>query len=196
VAPSQSTAVSTQPAPVRLTSDQLHLARRVSLLAHTDVSACYQCRTCSSGCPFLSAMDWGPHGIMRLIHLGQRREALASDTIWLCVGCHTCSAACPMAIDIAAVMDALRHMALADGIPPAQPRVLAFHREVLGAIEQYGRTHKLQIMLRFKATHGEWLKDMDVGLKMLAKRKLHLLPSRIAHPKELKFLFARPWRQP
>ena len=181
--------------PLRLTSDQLHLARTVARSAHTDLAACLQCRTCSSGCPFLGPMDYGPHGVMRLVHLGQRETVLGCNTIWICVGCHTCSAACPMAIDIAGVMDALKHMALASGVAPAEPRVLAFHREVLGAIEQYGRTHKLQVMLRYKATQGEWFRDVDLGLKMLAKRKLHLLPSRIANPKELKPLFGKPWRQ-
>lgn len=140
-------------------------------------------------------MDYGPHGVMRLALLGRLQELLTCDTIWLCVGCHTCSACCPMAIDVAAVMDALRQLALREGAPVAEPGVLAFHREVLRAIESYGRTHKLEIMLRYKAGQGQWLKDFDVGLRMLAKRKLHLLPSRIKRPQTLRRLFHLPWRR-
>jgi heterodisulfide reductase subunit C len=183
------------PPPINLDRASLSLAGRVSRMSHTELRSCYLCRTCSSGCPFFKAMDYGPHGVMRLLQLGQREELLACNTIWLCVGCHTCSACCPMAIDIAAVMDALRRLALGDGAPVAEPGVLAFHQEVLRAIEHYGRTHKLEIMLRYKAGQKQWLADFDVGLKMLAKRKLHLLPSKIKRPQEMKGLFNKPWRR-
>lgn len=181
--------------PLRLDPAGLGLADRLSRLSRTQVRSCYQCRTCSGGCPFFAAMDYGPHGVMRLALLGRLQELLTCDTIWLCVGCHTCSACCPMAIDVAAVMDALRQLALREGAPVAEPGVLAFHREVLRAIESYGRTHKLEIMLRYKAGQGQWLKDFDVGLRMLAKRKLHLLPSRIKRPQTLRRLFHLPWRR-
>ena len=99
-----------------------------------------------------------------------------------------------MAIDIAAVMDALRSMALEEGVKPAEPGILDFHREVLGSIEKYGRTHKLEIMLRYKVHQRAWFSDMDVGLKMLAKRKLDLRPSRIGNARDLEKLFQKPWR--
>ena len=181
--------------PIQLDQSSLSLADRVSRMSHTELRSCYLCRTCSGGCPFFKAMDYGPHGVMRLLQLGLREELFACNTIWLCVGCHTCSACCPMAIDIAAVMDSLRRLALNEGAPVAEPSVLAFHREVLRAIESYGRTHKLEIMLRYKAGQKTWLQDFDLGLKMLAKRKLHLLPSKIKQPQDLKRLFNKPWRR-
>ena len=46
-------------------------------------------------------------------------------------------------------------------------------------MEKYGRAHKLGIMLGYKRQTGHWLKDLDLGLKMLAKRKLDLIPSRV-----------------
>ena len=167
------------------------VARRSGTLPRT----CFSCLSCSGGCPFYTAMDLGPHGVMRRVNFGLRREVLTSTTIWLCVGCHTCSACCPMAIDIGAVMDALREIALDEGIPPAEPGILDFHREVLHSVERYGRTHKLEIMLRYKAQQGAWFQDMDVGLRMLAKRKLDLMPSKIRNPKSLSRLFGRSWRR-
>ncbi len=180
---------------IHLDQASLSFADRVSRMSHTELRSCYLCRTCSGGCPFFKAMDYGPHGVMRLLQLGQREELLTCNTIWLCVGCHTCSACCPMAIDIAAVMDSLRRLALSENAQVAEPGVLAFHREVLRAIENYGRTHKLEIMLRYKASQKQWLKDFDVGLKMLAKRKLHLLPSKIENLQDIKRLFNKPWRR-
>jgi len=43
---------------------------------------------------------------------------------------------------------------------------------VLGSIERYGRTHKLEIMLRYKLKTRDLISDWTVGMKMLAKRKL------------------------
>jgi heterodisulfide reductase subunit C len=106
-------------------------------------------------------------------------EVLQSRTIWLCVGCNTCATACPNAIDVAALSDTLRVMALERGVVIAQPDILAFHRSVLDSIQNYGRTHKLEIMLRYKLYKKNFLTDTGVGLKMLLKGKLHLLPSRI-----------------
>jgi len=156
---------------------------------------CLTCLMCSGGCPFFQAMDYGPHGVMRLIQYGLRRAALESNTIWLCVGCHTCSYVCPMAIDVAAVMDVLKQMALAEGVPIAQQSILDFHREVLDSVKKYGRTHKLEIMLRYKVRRRTWFQDMDIGLKMLAKRRLDLRPSKIKDPKTLKQLFSRNWKR-
>lgn len=170
-------------------------AEEIEKRAGTGLRKCLACLTCSGGCPFFSGMDFGPHGIMRRILYGLRREVLESDTIWICVGCHTCSAACPMAIDISRVMDALRATALEEGVAVAQPGILDFHREVLDSIRRYGRTHKLEIMLRYKARSGAWFQDMDIGLKMLAKRKLDLMPSRIERTEDLQKLFDQPWRR-
>jgi heterodisulfide reductase subunit C len=86
-----------------------------------------------------------------------------------------------MAIDIPALMDRLRQLAVQNHVTVAEPDVLRFHRTVLDSVERYGRTHKLEIMMRFKLTTRRWLQDWQAGLKMLAKRKLDLLPSRIKH---------------
>jgi len=145
----------------------------------TDYHRCFHCRSCGSGCPFIQAMDFAPNAVIRLLQLGMLEEVLASSTIWVCVACNTCAMECPMAIDIPALMDRLRHLALEQGITAAEPDVLKFHQTVLDSISRYGRTHKLEIMMRYKLTTRRWLQDTQVGLKMLAKRKLDLLPSRV-----------------
>jgi len=154
-----------------------------------NVGLCWHCRTCAGGCPYVRAMDYHPHAVFRLVQLGLRKEALESSTIWICVSCNTCSIQCPAAIDIPAIMDALRHMALAEGVKIAQPEIVKFHEEVLGSIKRYGRTHKLEIMMRYKVRMGQWFQDMDLGLKMLARRKLDLTPSKIDRPEEVSRLF-------
>ncbi|MBF0376923.1 MAG: 4Fe-4S dicluster domain-containing protein [Desulfamplus sp.] len=157
--------------------------------SNVNYNNCYHCRCCASGCPFFQAMDYAPHGIIRLLQLHLYEQALKSSTIWICVGCNTCSSVCPMSIDMSAIMDALRQIALEKNIKVAQPSTLKFHTEVLNSIQRYGRTHKLEIMLRYKVKTMDFFSDMDVGIKMLTKRKLDLIPSKIKDMESIKKIF-------
>ncbi len=174
---------------IRLDNLDLRFSKEIKRFAGTDFNACLQCRSCSSGCPFSDHMDYMPNGVMRLVQLGLKTEALACNTIWICVGCHTCTIQCPMAIDIPAVMDALRERALTEQVAVIEPDILNFHREVLNSIERYGRTHKLEIMMRYKLKTLDLLSDFNVGIRMMAKHKLDLTPSRVERVGEVKKLF-------
>ena len=169
-----------------------NFAAEVNRRSGENINLCWHCQACAGGCPFVSAMDYPPNRVIRLAQLGLDQEALESSGIWICVGCNTCSVQCPNAIDIPAVNDALRQMAMEEGVQIAEPNILAFHQEVLNSIERYGRTHKFEIMLRYKLRRRDWFTDSTVGLKMFAKRKLELLPSRSKDMKTIKGLFPKP----
>lgn len=164
-------------------------ADKVNRLAHTDSRMCFQCRACYNTCPFVQAMDYSPPAILRLVLLGQEKTVLNSTTIWTCVGCNTCSTICPQRVDMAAVMDALRQIALEQGVMPAQPEALIFHNAILDSIKKYGRTHKLDVMIRYKVKNLDLFSDVDVGLKMFVKRKLDMLPSRVKNLVQVRSLF-------
>jgi heterodisulfide reductase subunit C len=134
-------------------------------------------------------MDYSPNQIIRFVQLGQQKTALESSGIWICVGCNTCSIQCPNAIDIPAVNDALRQIAMEQEVVVAEPNILHFHQAVLQSIQRYGRTHKLEVMLRYKLKKHDWFADMAVGMKMFAKRKLELLPSRSTNIGDIRRLF-------
>lgn len=167
------------------------LLLEVNQRSRTDVNLCFHCRTCASGCPFLKGMDYHPNAVLRLLQYGLCQKVLECTTIWVCVGCHTCSSQCPMSIDMAAVMNTLRLMALEKGIKPGKRNILTFHQEVIRSLKYYGRAHKLGIMWRYKMHHQEWFRDVDVGLKMLVKQKLELWPSRVKAMEELRYLFPK-----
>jgi len=169
----------------------LALATQVQEKSGTNLLRCLQCWSCGNGCPFVASMDYTPNQVLRLLQFGRLQEVLSCQTIWLCVGCHTCSSQCPMNIDIAAVMDTLRLMALEKGIAVGKPNIRDFHGEVLKSLEKYGRAHKLSIMLGYKLRTGDWLSDWDLGLKMLAHRKLELRPSRVKAVEEIADLLKR-----
>ncbi len=172
------------------------LAAEVSERSGCDFQRCYHCRSCTNGCPFIQAMDYHPNAVLRLLQYGRRQEALTCKTIWICVGCHTCSSECPMAVNMAAIMETLRHMAVEEGVAIAKPEILDFHEEVLRSLERYGRAHKLGIMWRYKVQTRRWFRDLDVGLKMLARRKLDLRPSKVRDIDEIADLFKCYWREP
>jgi heterodisulfide reductase subunit C len=176
-------------APVKTKDLDFNFAAEIKQKHGVDINSCVHCRTCAGGCPFHMATDSPPNRVIRLAQLGFRKEALESSTIWLCVGCHTCSIQCPMAIDMAAFMDALRQTAIKEGALVAEPDILNFHRDVLHTIERHGRTHKLEIMLRYKARKWDWFSDILVGTKMFAKRKLHFKPQKVKAIAEIQKTF-------
>lgn len=176
---------------IPLGHDHQTLAHEIQADGGVDFNTCLHCKTCANGCPFLGGMDYAPNAVIRLVQFGLEQEALKCSTIWVCVGCNTCSSVCPMAIDIPGVMDALRQKALEKGVDIAEPDILNFHNEVLNTVKKYGRTHKLEIMMRYKLKKMDLFSDMGVGLKMLQKRKLDLTPSKVQDKRAIEKIFKK-----
>jgi len=86
-------------------------------------------------------------------------------------------------------MDAIRQTAIVEKRKIPEPNVLNFHNAVLNSIKRYGRTHKIEIMMRYKLIQRDLFSDMDIGLRMLAKRKLDLRASKVKELPEIKKLF-------
>lgn len=159
-----------------------------SNFAH-QINRCYHCQCCGNGCPFINAMSHRPNVVIRMLQFGLIEEVLASSTIWICVACNTCAVQCPMAVDIPQLMDDLRSMALDRKVPAAEPDVLRFHQAVLESIQRFGRANKLDIMMRYKFKSRQWIQDWRVGLKLLVKRKLELMPSKVDQLEDVRRLF-------
>ena len=87
------------------------LLKEVEDLCGENLFGCYQCGTCSAGCPFIDEMDLSPDEVIRYIIL-DKKEVLNSKTIWLCSSCFTCAERCPRDINITKIMEALRQIIL------------------------------------------------------------------------------------
>jgi heterodisulfide reductase subunit C2 len=154
------------------------LAQEVEHRSGTAVSACFQCHKCSTGCPIGPDMDLLSSQIMRLIHLGAESDVLESEAIWLCASCEACTTRCPQGIDIAAVMDALRIMAIerkAD-VPDAHGK--HFNHSFLDSVRRHGRVFEMGMLTAYKLRSGDWFSDVEKAPKMFVKGKLSLLPHR------------------
>lgn len=73
------------------------------------------------------------------------------------------SCQCPNSIGIAAVMDALRQLAVREGVPTSEKEIYRFHRYVYKSIRRHGRLNKLEAMIRFKVGSGDIFADMPAG---------------------------------
>lgn len=164
------------------------------------VSACFQCRKCTNGCPVTFAMDIYPDQVMRYIQLGLKKEIRESATIWVCASCETCTTRCPNEIDIAGVMDFLKQSVVGERAKAAESKVLAFHQAFLDDIRKRGRVFEAGLMQNYLLKSGELmhkLKDLSIldemrlGWTMYRKGRLNLLPKHIKDREEIKELFKR-----
>jgi heterodisulfide reductase subunit C len=109
------------------------LIKEVEELCGENLYGCYQCGTCSAGCPFVDDMDLAPDEVIRYVIL-DRPEVLSSKTIWLCSACFTCAERCPRDINITKIMEALRQIILRRKID--QTKVLEIPKKERESIPQ------------------------------------------------------------
>ncbi|MBW1836479.1 MAG: 4Fe-4S dicluster domain-containing protein [Deltaproteobacteria bacterium] len=134
------------------------------------VSACYQCKKCTNGCPVTFAMDIYPDRVIRFIQLGQEDRVLNCNTIWICSACETCTTRCPNEVDIAGAM--------AD-------------------IKRRGRVFEGGLVLSYMLRSGEFKRklfkfdvgaDIWLGWNMFKRGRMKLFPKGIKGKKEIKKL--------
>ncbi|MGA3143786.1 MAG: 4Fe-4S dicluster domain-containing protein [Verrucomicrobiota bacterium] len=165
------------------------LKRAVEEISGVDISVCFQCKKCSSGCPVAKLTRSRPSEIMRQLHLGAGNELLESDLVWMCASCETCSARCPMGIDVAAVIDALRKLALARGSSKQKGNVPLFNRAFLKTVETFGRSYEIGMITAYKIGTGKLMNDTEKFPAMLKKGKIALLPPRGGDRKTVRRIF-------
>jgi heterodisulfide reductase subunit C len=89
--------------------------RQVEEISGQNLLACNQCGKCSAGCPVVAAMDLLPSQVIRMAQLGME-DVLEGSTIWICASCLTCVTRCPKGVDLPRLMEALRQIALRQGV--------------------------------------------------------------------------------
>src|SRR4030042_491509 len=167
------------------------ILKQVQEISGVDLSVCYQCKKCTSGCPVSSIAKGPPSEMMRRPHLGMGDELLESDILWMCVSCETCSARCPMGIDVAAVMDALRKLALARGASKQEGNVPLFNKAFLKTVQIFGRTYEIAMIIAYKLGTGKLMNDTEKFPTMLKKGKISLLPSLGGDRKTVRRIFKK-----
>ena len=140
-----------------------------------DLKSCYQCGNCTAGCAYTHDYDIPVHQVLRLVQLGQKERALSCRSIWLCATCQACTTRCPNNIQVATVMDVLRHMARRAGHAPER-LVKSFTDSFLASVARHGRIFEVGLAAVFALKSGKPLQDAGLGPAMLSRGKLGLLP--------------------
>jgi len=140
-----------------------------------NVLECYQCGKCVSTCPVSGYMDFPPREIMQMIKLGLKEECYRANSMWFCLTCSACSGRCPREIDVPAVMEAIRHLAIEENYRSDNKKVRdirKFHDIFLDMIKRYGRNYELRMMAEFNIRTRNLFKDMHLAPKALLKGKI------------------------
>ena len=167
----------------------MDFVNQVNELSEQTVQLCYHCHKCTAGCPVADEMTYGPDRVLRLVQFGERAPLLTSSDIWVCASCETCGTRCPNEIDIARVMDALRQIAVAEGVRIAEPNAMTFHRLFLTLVQRMGRMHEATLLPIYLLRTGGILGYARTGVSMFIKGKVPLIPQRVKARKEVKHIF-------
>lgn len=76
---------------------------------------CFQCGTCTSGCPSGKQTAFRVRKVVRKAQLGMKDDILPSDELWLCSTCYTCYERCPRGVEVVDIIMALRNLAVREG---------------------------------------------------------------------------------
>lgn len=143
------------------------------------------------GCPVADRVESPPSEIIRRLQLGAGEEVLQTDLIWTCLSCETCYGRCPNRINFAAVIDALKSLAVERGVAGSEGDAPLFNRLFLDTVESYGRAYDLKAIALYKAKTGTLKQDMDKFPAMLTKGKMAILPPSGADKDRVKRIFRK-----
>jgi heterodisulfide reductase subunit B2 len=146
-----------------------------------NASLCYFCKKCTAGCPLSDHMDVAPHQVMRSVQLDRKDAVLASKTIWICASCQTCVTRCPQQLDLPRMMDSLKMMAVRQGVKSPVPSVSAFNESTMRWVGWTGRSYEPGLIAEMNLRGKQPTKDLGLGLKLIARGKLKLLPDRVGY---------------
>jgi len=161
------------------------LAQKIQETSGQNVFLCYQCKKCTAGCPAAEYFDLTPHRMMRALQFGQVDTVLQSKTLWLCASCEACHTRCPQGLDLPRIVDALRIIAVRQGVTPAVRTVPAFYTSALRGIKLFGRMYEaglmaelyLRMFLSGDLDRRQLVsQDIPLAVKMLRTGKLKVLP--------------------
>ncbi len=164
--------------------------RQVEEESGQNLSLCYQCGKCTAGCPYSLEYDIPVSRIMRLVQIGRKEQVLRSESLWLCATCESCSVRCPNEIDVARIMDVLRHMARKEGYAGIKT-IKTFWDSFLGSARKNGRIFEVGLLMKYITQTGRFWTDLTLGPRMLPKGKIHFTPHVIKGKKEVAAIFRR-----
>lgn len=145
------------------------------------IKKCLQCGTCTGSCPVSEFMDITPRQTIAMFRAGLLEEILRSKTIWICASCYACTVRCPAGIKVTDTMYALKRIAMARQIYPANFPVHNLSSTFMDNVYKYGRNYELGLGVRYlmKSDFMKLFTMAGYGLALIRRGRMALLPKRI-----------------
>ncbi|MEN6458332.1 MAG: 4Fe-4S dicluster domain-containing protein [Thermoguttaceae bacterium] len=155
---------------------------------------CLQCGSCGGSCPSSADMEYTPRTLIAMINAGERDAVLAANTMWACVSCYSCTTRCPQNIPITDIMYTLKRMAIAEG-RYSKTDAPAMAKTFTDFVEMFGRSYEVGLAIGYHAFKRwkpiELMKMGPMGIKMLFRRRMAFMPSRIRQIDQLRAIIKK-----
>ncbi len=143
------------------------------------IASCMQCGTCSGGCTNIERMDISPRKLILLLQRGEWETILKSNTLWLCTSCYTCTSRCPRGVRPADVIEAVKALAIREGIQNDSTR---FNQIFVELVKKRGIVFEPELMHQYGGIEA-MLEQAELGIKLALRGKLSPLPAKVKDPK-------------
>ncbi|XWK88393.1 MAG: 4Fe-4S dicluster domain-containing protein [Phormidium sp.] len=144
------------------------------------IAACMQCGTCSGGCTNIDRMDLSPRKLILMVQRGDWETVLKSESIWLCTSCYTCTSRCPRGVRPSDVIEAVKAIAIRQGIQNDSTR---FNQIFVELVQKRGILFEPELMQKYGGIEA-MLEQAKLGLKLALKGKMSPFPAKVKNPKK------------
>lgn len=144
------------------------------------IAACMQCGTCSGGCTNIDRMDMSPRTLVLMVQRGEWEKVLNSNSLWLCTSCYTCTSRCPRGVRPSDVIEAVKAIAIRQGIENDSVR---FNQIFVELVEKRGILFEPELMQKYGGISA-MLEQAELGIKLALRGKISPFPAKVKDPKK------------
>ena len=142
------------------------------------IAACMQCGTCSGGCTNIDLMDMSPRTLILMVQRGEWEKVLKSNMLWLCTSCYICTSRCPRGVRPADVIEAVKAIAIREGIKNDSVR---FNQIFVELIEKRGILFEPELMQKYGGM-AAMIEQAELGVKLALRGKMSPFPTKVKDP--------------
>jgi heterodisulfide reductase subunit C len=151
------------------------------------IAACMQCGTCSGGCTNIDRMDMSPRTLVLMVQRGEWEKVLNSNSLWLCTSCYTCTSRCPRGVRPSDVIEAVKAIAIRQGIENDSVR---FNQIFVELVEKRGILFEPELMQKYGGISA-MLEQAELGIKLALRGKISPFPAKVKDPKKFSEALAK-----
>ena len=100
-------------------------AKKIIEAGGEQILSCFQCGSCTGGCPSGRLTNLSTRLLIRKALLGLKDEVLQNDALWYCTTCYTCYERCPRDVKPTEVIKSIRNIAVQEGYMKEKHRAVA-----------------------------------------------------------------------